>query len=181
MMAKSVGTSALAVAMFAAIAGAVVRAPDTRVPITRGFDLTRQSAAKQLPDGLMLPSSDVNLDVASLVAADLDADGDLDIVAADTSAGSLGIVVWVNDGAGHLTRERPADGRSLATEPASPSIEHRQGTVPASTQPNTPAVDAPAVSVRYALPARPWNLPATPDARSALLSALPSRSPPVRS
>jgi hypothetical protein len=43
------------------------------------------------------------------VAIDIDRDGDLDIVTA--SGGRL--TVWVNDGAGHLTPQRPSNGPGL--------------------------------------------------------------------
>jgi hypothetical protein len=39
--------------------------------------------------------------LVALVASDIDADGDLDLVAND---GSLDLLVWINDGTGHLTR-----------------------------------------------------------------------------
>lgn len=41
------------------------------------------------------------LHLVALVSADIDADGDLDVIASD---GSLDLLVWINDGAGHLTR-----------------------------------------------------------------------------
>ncbi len=51
-----------------------------------------------------------------VVAADIDRDGDLDVVAATDHS----LVVWVNDGSGHLTTQSPkiapaVDGRSPAT------------------------------------------------------------------
>ena len=137
--------------------------------------------AGQLPQGFTLPSADANLPVSSLITTDFDADGDLDIVAADRSNGAIGIVVWVNDGAGRLTRKAPAPTGHLASEPAAPSLDEHQATVMASVQPNGPAVAAISVNAWLALPTRPHN-PATstvPD--SATPATLRSRSPPARS
>lgn len=58
------------------------------------------------------------LHLVAVVASDIDADGDLDLIASD---GSLDLLVWINDGAGHLTRryaQRPrgwSGGDSSAT------------------------------------------------------------------
>jgi hypothetical protein len=135
----------------------------------------------QLPRGFTLPSGDADLNVSSVVTTDLDADGDLDIVAADRSSGGISIVVWVNDGAGRLTRKAPAPAGHLASEPAAPTVDEHQATVMASVQSNGPAIAAISANAWLALPARPHN-PATstvPD--SATAATLRSRSPPARS
>src|SRR5438046_2239291 len=44
-----------------------------------------------------------------IVAADIDRDGDLDVVAATDRT----LMFWVNDGAGHLTSQPPAQRRPL--------------------------------------------------------------------
>ncbi len=147
----------------------------------RGVGLSRHAAVAQLPDGLVLPASESNLRVSSLVAADFDADGDIDVVAADTSSGTVGIVVWVNDGQGRLTRQRPAQPHNFGSEPASPSVEQRQATVGASIQPDAPAIAAIGVNAWLTLPSQPFDLPAPPGAPSATLASLRSRSPPARS
>ena len=53
-----------------------------------------------LPSSLT-PQLDPGLRLVALVASDIDDDGDLDLVAND---GSLDLLVWINDGTGHLTR-----------------------------------------------------------------------------
>jgi hypothetical protein len=72
---------AATVALLATMAG------HARLPQSAAINLVRfrqtHSVAKQLPAGFVLPSSDVDLKISSLVAADLDADGDLDIVTND--------------------------------------------------------------------------------------------------
>jgi hypothetical protein len=49
----------------------------------------------------LTPQLDPGLRLVALVASDIDDDGDLDLVAND---GSLDLLVWINDGTGHLTR-----------------------------------------------------------------------------
>jgi hypothetical protein len=54
------------------------------------------------------------LDAVSLVADDIDHDGDIDLVALTPSNR---IVVWINDGHGHFTEDepRPSNGLLLST------------------------------------------------------------------
>jgi hypothetical protein len=59
--------------------------------------------ASMLPAGLEPPGADGRL-LVSVIAVDIDADGDLDVVGSD---GSLDLIVWANDGTGHLTRKAP--------------------------------------------------------------------------
>ena len=178
-MTRRAVTSLLAAVALVATAAAYARVT-LRPVLTSGhdFELTRRPAAKQLPEGFVLPASDVNLNVASLVAADLDADGDLDIVAADSSSGFLNIVVWVNDGAGKLTRKSPRHTGNFGSEPLAPSVDQEETTLVLSIQPNAPAIAAAGVNAWLTLPSRPRDLPASPDVPSAALSTLRSRSPP---
>jgi hypothetical protein len=83
-------------------------APDS----PRFFDGRAFAAA--LPVALTPPTLDPDLRLVSMVAADIDADGDLDVVASD---GSLNLVVWTNDGTGRLTRKYP--------EPSSGGLDQR--------------------------------------------------------
>src|SRR5215470_7025814 len=135
------GVAASVVAIAASLSGSAwFRLSTAHASGLRSYQAVDLPVAGQLPQGFTLPSSDVNLPVSSLITADLDADGDLDIVAADRSNGGIGIVVWVNDGAGRLTRKAPAPKGNLASEPAAPSIDERQATVMASVQPDGAAI-----------------------------------------
>jgi hypothetical protein len=182
MKTRWLGVAAAAVAMTASVAS-FARPQSTTAPLL--WASSNRSAglpvAGQLPRGFTLPSADVDLKISSLVTTDLDADGDLDIVAADRSGGAIGIVVWVNDGAGRLTRKAPAPTGNLASEPADPSIDERQATVMASVQPDGPAIAAIAANAWMTLPARPYELarPAVPPSVSP--ATLRSRSPPLPS
>jgi hypothetical protein len=55
-----------------------------------------------------------------LVAGDVDRDGDLDVVA---SLGSLDLIVWTNDGAGHFTRVASSPHPALQKQPPAPSVD----------------------------------------------------------
>jgi hypothetical protein len=143
-----------------------------------GFGFDARAVAAELPKGFELPSADIDVEVSSLVTADVDADGDLDIVAAGSSA-SPGIFVWLNDGAGRLTRRRPAPVKTVGAEPAAPTVERRQGGTPASIQPDNTAVEISAPIGRLTLPEAPHGHLAAGDASSATCSALRSRAPPA--
>jgi hypothetical protein len=145
----------------------------------RAASFSTRSAAGQLPAGFILPPSDAQLPVASLIAADLDADGDLDIVAANNADGLVGIVVWVNDGTGQLTREAPRRDRNFGSDPAPPSLARHDGGSTVSVQPHGPAIQATVCSGWLTLPAaRCLPLDAI-AADSVIAGALRSRSPPA--
>jgi hypothetical protein len=55
-----------------------------------------------------------------VAAGDVDHDGDVDVVA---SVGTLDLIVWRNDGAGHFTRVPASQHESLQAQPASPSVD----------------------------------------------------------
>jgi hypothetical protein len=55
-----------------------------------------------------------------VVADDVDRDGDVDVVA---SLGSLDLMVWKNDGAGHFTRVPSADHPAFQTQPPTPTVD----------------------------------------------------------
>lgn len=168
------------VAMLAMV-GVHVRLQQDERAMTRVAFGQARPAGKQLPAGFVLPSADVDLKISSLVAADLDADGDLDIVAAGNAAGSIGIVVWVNDGDGRLTRKSPERANTLGIEPGAPSFEQQRTTVIASIQPDIPAVQSGCGSGWLTLPEARCRMSPTRGAVSATLSRLRSRSPPALS
>jgi hypothetical protein len=90
---KTVASALAGVALIASLTAYVGASSNAGMSSGTDFGLIRQPAAKRLPEGLVLPASDIDLNVASLITVDLDADGDLDVIAADTSSGTLGIVV----------------------------------------------------------------------------------------
>ena len=56
----------------------------------------------------------------SVVAGDVDRDGDVDVVA---SLGSLDLMVWTNDGAGHFTRVASSPHQAFQPQPPAPSVD----------------------------------------------------------
>ena len=73
-------------------------------------DLRVQALARAI-DGL---SKTTPTPLLRIVAADIDRDGDLDVVA--TTRG-LGLLVWINDGQGRLTPQRPRAPTGLRQDP----------------------------------------------------------------
>ncbi len=173
--------SSVLIACLALVAtvAAHVRLPQAARAVSAIAFSQSRPAAKQLPAGFVLPSSDVDLRISSLVAADLDADGDLDIVAAGN--GPLGIVVWVNDGFGRLTRKRPERSRTFGFQPPAPSVDRQRTIVVASIQPESPAEQVGRARGWLVLPEQRCALPRAPDAASTTLATLRSRSPPFLS
>jgi hypothetical protein len=144
-----------------------------------GSAAAARPAAGELPLGFVLPPSDAQLPVSSLVAADVDADGDLDIVAADASHGPMGIVVWVNDGTGQLTRKSPSHTTDLGKEPPAPSLSQHESTSVVSIQPHGPATQAAGINTWLTLPVSRCSASSNASVDSALVGACRSRSPPA--
>jgi hypothetical protein len=107
--------------------------------------------AQALPAGMQAPGSDW-IRVASLITTDLDADGDLDVVATD---GSSALVIWTNDGNGRLTRKPPRRASDLVPEPPPPSLTPHQQATLVSVQNNAPSLQAGAGASSLLLAAQP--------------------------
>lgn len=91
--------------------------PSTAVSSRPTFDSALLVAA--LPSALSPPAVQPGSRLVSMVAADIDADGDLDVVAND---GSLDLIVWTNDGSGRLSRQQSRGGARLRSEPPAPGL-----------------------------------------------------------
>ncbi len=77
--------------------------------------------AVALPDGFAASvDRATSAQFVSVVADDVDQDGDLDVVA---SVGSLDLLVWQNDGAGHFTRLPSSQRRAFQTQPPPPAVD----------------------------------------------------------
>jgi len=78
-----------------------------------------------------------HVEFESVVAADIDRDGDIDVVA--TTDDSL--TVWVNDGDGHLTAQPAPQGPALeGRAPASTWRDHETSSEPTTYDGSTPTV-----------------------------------------
>jgi hypothetical protein len=78
----------------------------------------------------LAPAFDPGLRLVAIVASDIDDDGDLDVVAND---GSLDLLVWINDGSGHLTRRAARQSSGLSENARSANSDTRRTTVSAVT------------------------------------------------
>ena len=149
--------------------------PAASAPSRPTFDSAVLVAA--LPSVLSPPAVQPGSRFVSMVVEDIDADGDLDVVAND---GSLDLIVWTNDGSGRLSRQQGRDGPDLRSEPAAPGL---------ADQPAVPDTIVPPLFA--SLEVNPRILAVTPDqsplwwdrSAGALLPAFVStrtpRGPPV--
>jgi hypothetical protein len=94
-----------------------------------GPNRTSSFFAASLPDSLKPPSIDLSRTFLSLIAADIDADGDLDVVGIDEFRK---LVVWENDGTGHLTRKHPTQRDGAGASRALPWVIDQPATTQAS-------------------------------------------------
>jgi len=81
---------------------------------------------------LRLPGVEPGTKVVAAAMADIDADGDLDLIASD---GSLDLLVWSNDGTGHFTRKYPAHDQRSGSLMRDGALDSGSGAVPASVVP----------------------------------------------
>lgn len=155
---------ARSLALFALTALAVCLAMTAPAPASgRASALCFEGTAgvSLLPADLVLPATDRGR-IVRAVAADIDADGDLDVVSNDAS---LALTVWVNDGTGHLTRRAPGHSASLWPMPPAPSFESGLDASEPSDQFDPPTAGASTVAVQ------PWL------ARASLVSRVPRITP----
>jgi len=95
-------------------------------------------AIAENPDGAIrqtapqLPGVEPGTKVVAAAMADIDADGDLDLVASD---GSLDLLVWSNDGTGHFTRKYPAHDQNTGSLMRDGALDPGSGAVPATVVP----------------------------------------------
>jgi hypothetical protein len=137
------------------------------------------SAGLQLPAGLLLPVADANLPIASLVTADLDADGDIDVLATENSSGSVKLVVWVNDGDGRLARKAPLQPAKSGFASESSSISDGPSSVLVTIQSGSYAVEPISRTAWISLASQPHRFARSTDPVSASPGTLRSRSPPA--
>jgi hypothetical protein len=77
--------------------------------------------------------------VVSIVAADIDGDGDLDVIATDRL---LQLIVWTNDGSGHFTRQQPRHTHTdWEPTPISPTVDDRESGSLTFVQTDVPFLD----------------------------------------
>jgi hypothetical protein len=122
-------------------AAAIAAAASVHVPGAHPADslalLAPAHPPADLPPALRVSLSHEQITLVSAIAADIDSDGDLDIVGSDDH---LSLVVFVNDGQGHLSRRSSRQPRSLESEPDGPSVTDRDNGGVASVQSDPPTI-----------------------------------------
>lgn len=101
------------------------------------------AGARELPAGLATSLHDSTSTLTSIVVADIDRDGDADVVATD---GALHLFVWINDGTGRLTRQAPAAPRSGCTAAPVRGVERDEPAPSPSAATDPPSVEPSALA-----------------------------------
>ena len=183
-MLRLVGTGLRAAAPLAAVLCAVWapahHQPDS-APVSFAqqptFDSTALAAA--LPSVLSPPAVQPGSRLVSMIAEDIDADGDLDVVAND---GSLELIVWTNDGSGRLSRQQSRDVPGLRSEPEAPGLTHGPSDSGSAVPPASGSLDSHPRTIAASLDRSPFSWTSPADAlRPVLISTRTPRGPPASS
>jgi len=139
------------------------------------YDSTVLAAA--LPSVLSPPTVQPGSRLVSMIAEDIDADGDLDVVAND---GSLDLIVWTNDGSGRLSRQHGREGAGLRADPAAPGLDDSPAASDSVVPPASGSFDINPRIVAFAPDHAPlsWTPSATALA-PAFVSTRTPRGPPA--
>ena len=101
--------------------------------------LPASAASRELPPEIHQALRESGRQFVAVVAADIDADGDLDVVAVD---GSLHLLVWVNDGSGQFARKLASPERGGHTEAPAPGVDGHAPFANVYTFSDRPSFDA---------------------------------------
>jgi hypothetical protein len=130
-----------------------------------------------LPADLDWPGDDGLKPVVDAIAADIDDDGDLDVVA---NQGSLQLAVWVNDGSGRLTRAPGEPQQHSTLRPSGAAVESRGGGPATAMSIGSISIVAAEHATAYALDASPLSTgPPRPHRVSSHSSPSAPRAPPL--
>jgi len=154
-------------------------------PLPTGTAYLSAAAAMQpavlVPASLMRagfepPAADGQTLLLSVTAADIDADGDLDVVGSD---GSLDLIVWANDGTGHLTRRYPKRSSPGGWSPAGETVDGQPMTSIVLAQLGALSLDLSArTSSSISTPSQWRAPPATSSLQPQSASTRTPRAPP---
>ena len=130
-----------------------------------------QHLVSDLPPALQASLSRQGVTLVVALAADIDADGDLDIVGSDDR---FGVIVLVNDGEGHFSSRRAKRG-SWSAEPPDP-VWHERGAAPIVSLQNERPPVTPGLAITFAISAPLTTVGAA--ARRGPVAAVPTTRPP---
>jgi hypothetical protein len=97
------------------------------------------ASARQVPMDLAASLHDSAATLTSVVVADIDRDGDADVVATD---GALHLFVWLNDGKGRFIRQQPAAPDKRCAGPDRPDVERGAAPADSSAPTDPPTAEA---------------------------------------
>ena len=131
--------------------------------------------ALTLPHVLVPPALPAGHLLVAMVAKDIDADGDLDVVANDAMQQ---LFVWINDGTGRLTRREARHQGGIGQEPPGPGVTNEPVVFEPALE-SAPFVEPPSPFASVlAENSRPRSDGMSGAPRSAFLADRPSRAPP---
>ena len=126
---------------------------------------------------LQMPGVEPGTKVVAAALADIDADGDLDLIASD---GTLDLLVWSNDGSGHFTRKYPGHAPADGWFSHDGSLDPGSGTLPVSVTPGGGSSFVSGARLLSALHQYHWRSSSVPSpVRSRALLTRGSRAPPL--
>jgi hypothetical protein len=134
-----------------------IRPSDTWAAMTMVRPLV--TPASVLPAGLAPPGADSRL-LVSVIAADIDDDGDLDVVGSD---GSLNLIVWDNDGTGRLTRKDPQPSTPGGWESPDTTVDDQPATSMVAAQFGGTSLRLNASALSFNSHLSPWRAAASPS------------------
>jgi hypothetical protein len=105
--------------------------PGAEVPAGRSVDLAAFTR-------LVATRYDVRFE--QVIATDLDRDGDQDVI----GAGGPGVVIWLNDGAGHLTSQAPRESTAVDRRAPASAWRERTSTIDEPLPGSMPSFNLPA-------------------------------------
>jgi hypothetical protein len=114
--------AALAVLVWAAWMPVEGRTVSRRRDVTIRPTFEANVLVAALPSVLTPPAVQPGWRLISMIADDIDADGDLDVVAND---GSLDLIVWINDGTGRLTRQETRQASDVQSDASAPGFANQ--------------------------------------------------------
>jgi hypothetical protein len=144
-------------------------------PAERPATFAAVTLVSSLPLTVVVPL-DPGLRLVAMVGSDLDADGDLDLVAND---GSLDLLVWINDGTGRLTRRYARKSSGWRTDASRANSESGHAPVSAVASGGAPFGPGETLALSLSADGGPRATYERPDRDSLSTRLQGPRAPPL--
>jgi hypothetical protein len=148
---RGVSPALRAAVVLAAVAAACAQLGARRGARPAGMDIGMDALRAPFSAALAASLPEHTPDLVSIVAADVDDDGDVDVVANDAS---LHLFIWLNDGTGHLTRQQPARTNAWQGQPGDPTVNRSATTCDVPSQTSRPSPQPTRAAAGFQLAAR---------------------------